>query len=438
MSVVLGKYKSALQYIQKNSPIDKSGIASALGISLMTVNKIVNRLLEKSIIVQCGKQEGRNGRRSDLFKFNPDLYLSIGLDIDEDQIIISAVNSDGACVSKQKFLYEHEQERPASAGNIIRSIEKYSTAFIEQSNLDRNAVATIGVAPHGIVDTENGRCLLGTHLGGIIDLNLREELESVFHVPVYVDDPARSIAYYEMKFGHGREVKNFIYLFVDKGVGSGIVIDGKIHLGASGMAGEIGHIIVNEDGERCKCGNYGCLETVASAGNIIRKVKNGIEDRVKTKILDYCDGNLENLDLSVLREAADRSDKFALNILDTIGSSIGKAVSILINLFNPELILLGGEVSVLGQHLLQPVLRVTQHNSLNLIHKSALIKIVEHDHFLDSISIAVEAFDKLFNDTDQATLHMEAEGRGAEGSVKVTFLDKMLHEIVPVKERKDR
>ncbi|MCK4925039.1 MAG: ROK family transcriptional regulator [Spirochaetes bacterium] len=432
MSVVLGKYKRVLQHIQENSPVDKSGIASALGISLMTVNKIVNRLLEKSIIVQCGKQEGGSGRRSDLFKFNPDLFLSIGLDIDEERIMLGAVDSDGVPISQQEYTYERDQDRPGSAENIIMGIEKYSSDFMKQNNLLPEAVAAIGVAPHGIIDTENGRCLLGTHLGGIIDLNLREELESVFGVPVYVNDPARALAYYERKYGHGREVDNFIYIFMDKGVGSGIVIDGKIHLGASGMAGEIGHLIVAENGERCKCGNYGCLETVASVGSIIRQVKKGIQDGVMTKILDFCDGSVDNLDLSVLKEAADNNDKFALNILDSIGSNLGKAVSVLINLFNPELILLGGQGAVLGQHLLQPVLRVMQRYSLNLIHKSVLIKIVEHDRFRDSVSIAVEAFDKLFNGTDQVILQRGAEGGGSEGSDTPTFLDKLLHDIVPV------
>ena len=431
MSVVLDKYKRVLQQIQENSPVDKSCIASALGISLMTVNKIVNRLLEKSIIVQCGKQEGGSGRRSDLFKFNPDLFLSIGLDIDEDRIILGAVDSDGVPISQQEYTYERDQDRPGSAENIIMSIEKYSSAFMKQNNLLPEAVASIGVAPHGIIDTENGRCLLGTHLGGIIDLNLREELESVFGVPVYVNDPARALAYYERKYGHGREVDNFIYIFMDKGVGSGIVIDGKIHLGASGMAGEIGHLIVAENGERCKCGNYGCLETVASVGSIIRQVKKGIQDGVMTKILDFCDGCVDNLDLLVLKKAADNNDKFSLNILDSIGSNLGKAVSVLINLFNPELILLGGQGAVLGQHLLQPVLRVMQHYSLNLIHEGVLIKIVEHDRFQDSVSIAVEAFDKLFNGTDQMLLHRGAEGGGSEVSGTLTFLDKLLHDMVP-------
>ena len=432
MSVVLAKYKRVLQYIQSNSPVDKSSIAEGLGVSLMTVNKIVNRLQQKSIVVRCGKQEGRNGRRSDLFKFNPDLFLSIGLDIDEDRIILGAVNSDGRAIYQQEYSYSQNQDHAYSAENIIKGIQSYYSSFLVQNDLHPDSVAVVGVAPHGIIDTENGRCLLGTHLGGILDLNLREELESHIALPVYVNDPARALAYYEIKYGLGRKVDNFIYVFLDKGVGSGIVIDRKIHLGASGMAGEIGHLIVSENGERCKCGNYGCLETVASVGSIIRQVQEGVRDGVMTKILDYCNGNVDDIDLHVLKTAADNNDKFSLNMLDSIGSKLGKAVSVLINLFNPELILLGGQVSVLGQHLLEPALRIMQHNSLNLMVESARIQIVDYDPFKESVGIAVEAFDSLFNGSRDWELQGGVGDDSSERRERDSFLDRLLHDVVPV------
>jgi predicted NBD/HSP70 family sugar kinase len=431
MSVVLAKYRKVLQYIQSNSPVDKSSIAEGLGVSLMTVNKIVNRLQQTSIVIHCGKQEGRNGRRSDLFKFNPDLFLSIGLDIDDDRIILGAVNSDGRAICRQEYSYKGNQDLAYSAENIIKGIEGYYSSFLMQNDLHPDSVAVVGIAPHGIIDTENGRCLLGTHLGGIIDLNLREELESRIALPVYVNDPARALAYYETKYGHGQEVDNFIYVFLDKGVGSGIVIDRKIHLGASGMAGEIGHLIVSENGERCKCGNYGCLETVASVGSIIRQVQEGVRDGVMTKILDFCNGNVDGIDLHVLKTAADNNDKFSLNILDSIGSKLGKAVSVLINLFNPELILLGGQVSVLGQYLLDPALRVIQHNSLNLLVESARIRIVEYDPFRESAGIAVEAFDSLFNGSREWGSQGGSGEVSSEGRSRDSFLDSLLRDIVP-------
>jgi predicted NBD/HSP70 family sugar kinase len=396
MNRTQGNYRSVLQYLQQNGPVDKTTIASALDLSLMTVNKIVNRLAEHGVVVSRGKQSGANGRRSVFYSINPDRFLTMGIDIDERRMIISTVNAAGEPSAKKEYPLETARQRPVSEREIVGSIEEHCGIFLEEFDLDLQSIAVTGIAPHGIIDTEHGKCILGTHLGGLINLDMQRAFEPLFGMPVFVDDPARSLAYYERKYGSGRGVDDFIYLFIDRGVGSGIVIDGKIHLGAQGMAGEIGHLIVKENGERCKCGNYGCLETVASVGNIIRQVKNGIEDGVMTKILDYCGGQVEQIDLHVLKKAADDNDKFALNVLDAIGSNLGKAVSVLVNLFNPELILLGGEAAIIGEHLLHPASRVVQNSSLNLMGEGAALKIAEYDPHRVSLSIAVEALDDLF------------------------------------------
>jgi N-acetylglucosamine repressor len=426
MNTVKGNYWRVLGHLQREGPVDKSTIAADLDLSLMTVNKIVNRLSELGLLVRCGKHSAASGRRSELFAVNPDRFTTMGIDIDESRIIICAVSAAGKPAARKEYRYETMRERPVSEGAIIQGIAKYRALFIEDFDLDPERIAVVGIAPHGIVDTENGRCVLGTHLGGLIDIDLRGELEPLFHVPVFVDDPARSLAYYEKKHGRGKGVDDFIYLFIDRGVGSGIVIDGKIHLGAQGMAGEIGHLIVKENGERCKCGNYGCLETVASTGNIIRQVQRGIEDGVMTKILDYSGGKAGEIDLHVLKKAADYNDKFALNVLDAIGSNLGKAVSVLVNLFDPELILLGGEGSALGEHLLQPALRVMQNNSLNLIGEGAALMIADYDAYRISLSIAVEAFDNLFTEAVRAL--PEKAGVG-QGSMKKAFLVDLLEGI---------
>jgi predicted NBD/HSP70 family sugar kinase len=425
MNTVMGNYRRVLGHLQREGPGDKSTIAASLDLSLMTVNKIVNRFSELNIIVRCGKHAGASGRRSDLFAVNPDLFTAMGIDIDESRIVICAVNAAGNSFAWKEYRYDTFQERPVSGEAIIKAVAKYHSLFLEDLSLDPEKISVVGIAPHGIIDTENGRCVLGTHLGGLIDLDLRGELEPLFHVPVFVDDPARSLAYYEKKYGHGKGIDDFIYLFIGRGVGSGIVIDGKLHLGAQGMAGEIGHLIVKENGERCKCGNYGCLETVASVGNIIRQVKRGIEDGVMTKILDYCGGKAEEIDLHVLKKAADYNDKFALNVLDAIGSNLGKAVSVLVNLFNTELILIGGEGAVLGEHLLQPALRVMQNNSLNLMGEGAVLKIADYDSCRAGLSIAVEAFDDLFCEASRTL----PEKSGKQGSRKGAFLEKIMKYI---------
>ncbi len=391
--------RKVLQVIQKQGPIDKSAIAATLNISIMTVNKVVNELLENCVVQRAGKCRGKSGRKSDLFKLNPELFLAIGMNIDEERIMLAAVTPDGTIVSHTKHL-NNMQERFTSAESIMQVIEEYYTLFVSGSSIDRDKIAAVGIAPHGIIDTRNGRCIMGTHLGGIVDLNLRDRLAGVFNAPVFVDDPARSLAYYEKKQGAARDVDNFIYMFIDLGVGSGVVINGDIYLGSSGMAGEVGHIIVDDDGMRCKCGNYGCLETVASTENIIKQFQDGIRAGVLTRIVDRCSGDIERIDLQVIKEAADSDDKFTHSVLESVGNKLGRALAVVITLFNPDLILIGGRVAILGTYLLEPVRRAIKYHALNPVNKQVPIITTDYSEIKNCTSIAVEAFDNLFQVDD--------------------------------------
>jgi len=401
MNALEAKFLTVLRFIQEQGSVEQTRIARALGFSLMTINKIVNTLVRSGIIVKYGKTSGGSGRRSDLFRFNPELFISIGADINEDRIIISAVRSDGSIIANKEYTLDKARHKSLTSGDITRLIERNYHQFTEDFMLDRGKIAVIGIAPEGIIDSENGRCLLGTHLGGIIDLNLKYELQEILHLPTFIDDPARSVAYYESKYGDGINTKNFIYMYLGKGVGSGIIIDGKIYRGFRGIAGEIGHIIIDKNGSRCKCGNYGCLETIASEESIIRQVKEGIGEGVFTKIIDYCHGEIEKISLKVLKKAADDNDKFSHNILEHVGNQLGKAVSLLINIFNPELVLIGGMVAILGDYLLDSVKRVIKNETLNIMNEKTEIRISNYNENKDSTGIAIEAFDALFRDANK-------------------------------------
>jgi predicted NBD/HSP70 family sugar kinase len=403
------KTAQILHYIQTHSPTEQTQIAGDLGFSLMTVNKIVNDLSRKKLLTKAGKTAGKIGRRSELFKLNPDLFVSIGIGVNENEIIFTAADSDASVISKREYRFTQETERIASAEDIVKTISSCYHRFLKDVNLDGSKVAVIGVAPEGIVDTENGVFVLGTHLGGIMDFKLRDALQNEFLLPVMIDDPARSLTYYEKKYGSAAGRSDFIYLYLGNGVGSGIVIDGKIYRGFRGIAGEVGHIIVDKNGARCRCGNYGCLETIASKGSMLRQVKTGIREGVYTKIGELCGGDADAVTLEVLKSAAEAGDKFSRNILEHVGSHIGKAVAVLVNIFNPELILLGGDCSVLGEHLLEPVRRATKSEALHVLDERTEVHAARYDRSMDSLSIAVEALDMLFeNKTNGSERFLEA------------------------------
>jgi len=397
MNKIYKKYLQVLKYIQYKGLSEQTKISRSLDLSLMTVNKIANGLYKNGIIMKAGKSDSKSGRKSELYKFNSDLYLSVGIDINDDRIMISAVTPEGKIISNGRYSIDPiKKSFMNDEGTIELLIESYNN-FISDNKLNNSKIAVIGIAPEGIIDSENGRCVLGTHLGDLVNINLRDGIDKILNKSVFVDDPARSLPYFEKKFNPELANKNFIYIFLGKGVGSGIVINGEIYRGFKGIAGEIGHIIVDKNGSRCKCGNYGCLETIASKESIIKQVKEGIKEGVYTNLIDLCGGDVNNINLEMLRQAVENKDKFSHNLIEYVGNNLGSAIAILVNIFNPEFIIIGGEVSILGEYLVEPVKRAIKQNALHVIEETVEIKIFDYDQYKNSQSIAIEAFDMLFN-----------------------------------------
>jgi len=401
MQKAFERYMSIVEYLQKKGPADQACLSNQLDIGLMTVNKVVNHLLNSGLLVKAGKSDSQAGRKSDLYNLNPELCVSIGVALNEERALFSALRPDGEVITNIEYPFNVNNEIISSADNLLNLITKYYERFITEIKINEESIAILGIALEGIVDTENGRFILGTHLGGIIDMQLRDHVSRSIGLPVYIDDPCRAGAYYENKYRSDLTGKSFISIYIGKGVGSGIMIDGKLYRGFSGIAGEVGHMVVNDNGIRCKCGNYGCLETIASEESIVRQIREGIQEGVFTKILNYCDGDLNKVDLDVLKRAADDGDKFSLNIIEYVGNHLGKALALVVNFMNPEFIVIGGEGVKIGSFLENYVNRIINTNALNVLEKKTNIKINEYDRFRDAKSIATEALDSLLSDHAQ-------------------------------------
>ena len=209
-----------------------------------------------------------------------------------------------------------------------------------------------------MVDTARGVWLHGLQVSGIAHIDLRDILEKTFSVPVVAEDPSRCIAWRERARAGGSAVEPLVLLYLADGVGAGIVLNGSLYRGASGLAGEIGHLHVSEEGDRCPCGNIGCLEMVVSESSILRRFRRRLGEGV-ISILQRHAG--DGLDLARILEAAKADDRLARSTLYDLGTVIGDACAALVELYNPRTLLLGGPVSALWEFFRDPVLlRVRQ------------------------------------------------------------------------------
>ena len=216
-------------------------------------------------------------------------------------------------------------------------------------------VAAVGVGLPGLVSPETGRVIISSDLPSAMRGDLRAEIQKATGLPVTLENDANAGAVGEYAAGAGRGSRNMFYVTIGTGIGGAIIIDGRLWRGASGFAGEFGHITIDPEGVVCTCGNVGCLETVASAPNIVR--------RTRERLMRDSTSSLSRLGLSKDFTAADIAhearggDDFAALMIERTGRSIGTAIATVINLLNPERVLLGGGVMDAGSLILEPIIR---------------------------------------------------------------------------------
>jgi len=236
------------------------------------------------------------------------------------------IDFEGNIVLKEKRLLTVKPTKNYLTTNIIEMID----SLFDQKNID---IECAGVAVPGLADKDNG-VLVYAPFSGIRDYKIGDILAKKLKIPVFIENDANACAHAEMMYGSCRGVDDFIWITVSNGIGGAIVLDGKVYEGPNGGAGEIGHINVVKDGYRCGCGNRGCLEAHAAGPAIVRRYRE-----------ESHDASME-ITAKKIAELAKGGDMFALDIYKKTGFYLGKAISYIINLLNPDKIILGGGISM--------------------------------------------------------------------------------------------
>ncbi len=267
--------------------------------------------------------------------------ILIGVDLGSTSIRTGAVGSAGKLLD---FRLEPESDRTAPtrgreiADHLLSAVERMIEAHSRSGRL-----AAIGVGLPGLVDHSNHRIINLPNAQGLVGLDLYGEFEAKFGVPIYFDNNANAAAYAEMTCGIARGESDWLYLHIGGGIGAGLVLDGKLRRGKSGFAGEIGHVNVDPEGSECPCGSFGCLETVASASNIVRRTRDRLR-RDATSSLSRL-GAMGGFTYDDIIAAAESGDDLAKMMLERTGIFIGRALAGVINLLNLSMVAIGGAPS---------------------------------------------------------------------------------------------
>jgi len=283
---------------------------------------------------------------------NKDLFL--GIDLGGTKIIAGLVERSGRILAKE---YRETQAAQGPASVFDRLIEATTTVLASQS-IDLSEVNAIGVAAAGPIDAASGTVTAPPNLPGWHDVPLARLIQNRVSLPTYLENDAAAAALAEFTFGAGRGCQHMIYVTASTGIGGGFVLNGRLYQGAAGAAGEIGHMTLLPNGPLCGCGNRGCLEALASGTAIARDARERVSRGVPTLIAELVNGDLTKISAKVVAQAADEGDIEAQEILQEAMEYLGVGVANLVNLFNPEIIVIGGGLTNMGERLFDTVRRV--------------------------------------------------------------------------------
>ena len=259
-----------------------------------------------------------------------------------------AISSSGKILNRHEAMYEPD--------NLINAVSELTRELREVGEID-----SVGLAIPGLVNRETDRVLFSTGLPFTAQEHIHAELMQATGLRFELENDANAAAYGEYKAGAGRDARDIFYIGMGDAIGGALILDGKLWTGASGCAGEIGHITINTEGAECACGNTGCLETVASGPNIVRRAQERL-NRDSTSSLSRL-GLRDDFTAEDIAREAKNGDDFAAMMLERTGRSIGIAVASMINLLSIERIIVGGAIMEAGEFLLDPIIEEAKKRS---------------------------------------------------------------------------
>ena len=279
----------------------------------------------------------------------------LGIDIGGTNLVVGSVAEDGSVLHAKRS--EPTRAEAGSDDVVDRLVAMGQRAIAETRQAVPDAeIMGVGVGAPGPLDTKSGVVLLTPNLGWV-NLPLRQIIHDRLGLTASLDNDANCAVLGEWWVGAARGTKNAIGLTIGTGIGGGIILDGRLYHGASDVAGEIGHTTIDTEGRRCKCGNYGCLEAYASGPNIALRARESLEAGQESVLPSHCEGDLGRITAQTVYDAAYAGDELALEVVNDTAKFLAVGIANLLNVFNPEVVVVCGGVTLAGDHLFVPLRR---------------------------------------------------------------------------------
>lgn len=356
--------KHIITYLIYNENSTITDLAKDMDLSIPTVTKIIDEMHEQGYIDEYGKLETNGGRHPILYGLNTDSGYFVGVDVTWNSINIGIINFKGEVLKLQMGIPFERRDTLECIDELCNHIEH----FIAGLTIDEKKILHINVTLCGRVNPELGYSHSFFNFG---ERPLAEILTERLKIETSIDNDSRTMLYGENIKGVVKGAKNVLFINIGWGLGMGIMIDGKLYKGKSGFSGEIGHTYGYDNQIICHCGKKGCVETEVSCSALYRKFIEHPQAGETSIILSEKD--IEEITLDDIFSAINREDLLAIELVEQIGQQLGFHIGSLINTFNPDMVIIGGEMSRAGDFLLQPVISAIRKYTLSLMSRDSEI-----------------------------------------------------------------
>lgn len=388
--------KNIFKIIFKSGPISRIGISKMLKISRPTVTNYINELIEEGLIAEIGKSKSTalGGKRAVLVDLNGKAFFIIGVMIGMRSIKFSLSDFRLNIL----FQFEVETEEWKGSKSVIKKIIDNVNKIINDKQVIKENVIGIGIGASGLVDSKNGKVIFSPNLEGWKNIELKNIIESSTNIPTFIENDIRVKTIAEKNFGLAKDIENFLCIEVSEGVGTGVFINNKLHVGTMGMAGEVGHIMTSISNEKvCHCGNVGCLETICSIRALIEEIAEDIKDNneegkyYKSELLE------ENI-YKLYKE----NDEIVNKNVEKNAKLLGIGISNSIKMFSPELVIIHGDVIKFGESYLKIVKESVKENTFPKVKKDYDIQLSKLGEEAGLLGVSYVVLKNIFNLEDSS------------------------------------
>lgn len=336
--------RRVIHAVRAAGSLTQAEIARTTGLSAATVSNIVRELRDLGTVMVRPTSSG--GRRAQSVSLARATGLLLGAEIGPGRLRAVLCDHDHRVLAEESIAYDVAQ----SVERGLRRTEWLVTTLLRQARVDRASVRGVGVSLPGPVDIASGELFAPTALPAWQGADVAADLTDRLGLPVFAENDANAAALGELVWGAGRGVADLVYLKLSMNVSAALVLRGSVYSGAAGLAGQIGHITVDEQGRICHCGNRGCLETLVGGASLLELLPAGWTN--------------QRPNLHALVDAANRGDLGCRRIIADAGRAVGAAASVVCNLINPRRLVVGGELAEAGELLLSPLRETLQRQTL--------------------------------------------------------------------------